>query len=127
MDASTQSVDSSLESLRPRFAAAVRQLLAYAAAEDLRPVVVETFRSVQRQNDLYRQGRTAPGSHVTDAKGGQSPHQYGLAADVVSAFGERSPQQKRLREIGRIMGFGLLSWDLPHFEHPRWREVFHRF
>lgn len=42
-----------------------------------------TFRSFKEQDDLYAQGRTAPGPIVTKAKGGQSWHNYGLAIDVV--------------------------------------------
>lgn len=42
-----------------------------------------TFRSFKEQNDLYAKGRTAPGQKVTNAKGGQSYHNYGLAIDFV--------------------------------------------
>ena len=42
-----------------------------------------TLRSFKEQNDLYAQGRTKPGKIVTNAKGGQSYHNYGLAIDIV--------------------------------------------
>ena len=42
-----------------------------------------TLRTIKEQNDLYAQGRTKPGKIVTNAKGGQSYHNYGLAIDIV--------------------------------------------
>ena len=40
------------------------------------------YRSNAEQNKLYAQGRTSPGSIVTNARGGQSLHNYGLAIDM---------------------------------------------
>lgn len=42
-----------------------------------------TLRTFAEQDTLYAQGRTKPGSKVTNAKGGQSYHNYGLAVDIV--------------------------------------------
>jgi len=42
-----------------------------------------TYRSIEEQNKLYAQGRTAKGDKVTNAKGGQSIHNSGLAFDIV--------------------------------------------
>jgi peptidoglycan L-alanyl-D-glutamate endopeptidase CwlK len=42
-----------------------------------------TLRTIEEQNLLYAQGRTKPGKIVTNAKGGQSVHNYGLAFDIV--------------------------------------------
>lgn len=113
--------ESSLSSLDDRFRPYVEYLVAWAEYLGLRPVVTETRRSWQRQNELYAQGRTAPGRIVTKAKGGESPHQYGLAADVTSSFGYGSPAALQIRAIAEYMGFGLISWDEPHVEAPSWR------
>lgn len=43
--------------------------------------LTQTLRTIQEQNDLYAIGRTKPGKIVTNAKGGQSYHNYGLACD----------------------------------------------
>jgi peptidoglycan L-alanyl-D-glutamate endopeptidase CwlK len=43
----------------------------------------EGLRSFERSDELYAQGRTKPGKIVTNAKGGDSIHNYGLAADYV--------------------------------------------
>jgi peptidoglycan L-alanyl-D-glutamate endopeptidase CwlK len=42
-----------------------------------------TLRTFAEQNALYAQGRTAKGAKVTNAIGGQSFHNYGLAIDIV--------------------------------------------
>lgn len=42
-----------------------------------------TLRTFAEQNALYAIGRTKPGKIVTNAKGGQSYHNYGLAIDIV--------------------------------------------
>lgn len=41
-----------------------------------------TLRTFQEQNDLYAIGRTKKGRRVTNARGGQSYHNYGLAIDI---------------------------------------------
>jgi peptidoglycan L-alanyl-D-glutamate endopeptidase CwlK len=42
----------------------------------------QTLRAIEEQNALYAQGRTKPGPIVTNAKGGLSYHNYGLAIDI---------------------------------------------
>ncbi|MCX40474.1 alkaline phosphatase [Listeria monocytogenes] len=44
--------------------------------------VAQGYRSSAEQNALYAQGRTKPGAVVTNAKGGQSNHNYGVAVDL---------------------------------------------
>lgn len=43
----------------------------------------QVYRTFKEQDALYAQGRTKPGAKVTNAKGGQSYHNYGLAVDIV--------------------------------------------
>lgn len=45
--------------------------------------IVEGYRSIERQNKLYSQGRSTNGLIVTNAKGGESLHNYGVAVDLV--------------------------------------------
>lgn len=42
-----------------------------------------TLRSFRQQDELYTLGRTKPGKKITNAKAGQSIHNYGLAFDIV--------------------------------------------
>jgi len=46
-------------------------------------IVTSTYRDIESQNELYAHGRTLPGNKVTNAKGGESFHNYKLALDVV--------------------------------------------
>jgi peptidoglycan LD-endopeptidase CwlK len=48
--------------------------------------LVYTYRSFDLQNQLYAQGRTTPGKIVSNAKGGQSLHNYGLAFDYALMY-----------------------------------------
>lgn len=45
-----------------------------------------TLRTVQEQDALYAMGRTSLGKIVTNAKGGQSIHNFGLAFDIVMLY-----------------------------------------
>jgi len=42
-----------------------------------------TLRTFAEQDALYAKGRTAPGGRVTNARGGFSVHNYGMALDIV--------------------------------------------
>lgn len=42
-----------------------------------------TLRTFKEQDELFAKGRTAPGARVTNARGGLSMHNYGLALDIV--------------------------------------------
>lgn len=44
--------------------------------------VTQGLRTFEEQDALYAQGRTKPGKKVTNAKGGQSIHNYGFAVDI---------------------------------------------
>jgi peptidoglycan L-alanyl-D-glutamate endopeptidase CwlK len=59
--------------------------------------IAEGFRTKERQEELYAQGRTAPGLIVTDCDGVNTPseHQTCMAADIVGMSG------------------GQLTWDCP--------------
>lgn len=48
--------------------------------------IVQGLRTIEEQNALYAQGRTVPGKIVTNAKGGSSYHNYGLAVDFVLMY-----------------------------------------
>lgn len=112
--------------LRPRVQRLADRLL--KAMEILgHPIVVtQGYRSCEEQDKLYAQGRTRPGQIVTNARCGESLHNYGVAFDV--AFLENgSPSWKEyhpwdtLGLMGKILG---LEWggdwkgfvDRPHFQ-----------
>lgn len=48
--------------------------------------IVQGLRTIAEQDALYAKGRTAPGPKVTNAKGGSSYHNYGLAIDFALMY-----------------------------------------
>jgi peptidoglycan L-alanyl-D-glutamate endopeptidase CwlK len=100
------------------------------AAEGIDVIVTSTYRDFASQNELYAQGRTAPGRKVTNAKGGQSFHNFQVAFDVVplrhgkcvwGTTGEDGKLWARIGAIGESCG---LEWagrwkrfrEFPHFQ-----------
>lgn len=72
-----------LKYLYPPFRVRIEELLRRLEKVKLPFHVFETLRTFEEQEALYSQGRTAPGKIITNARGGDSLHAYGLAADLV--------------------------------------------
>jgi len=75
-------VDRDLDHLTPDTRRRVKQLLSWGKSRGYDLFVAETYRSAERQNQLYAQGRGAPGAVVTGAPGCRSWHTWGRAADI---------------------------------------------
>jgi peptidoglycan L-alanyl-D-glutamate endopeptidase CwlK len=67
--------------LHPVVAAKKDELVALSKNVGIDVVITDDFRSTDEQNALYRKGRNDEGAIVTQVKGGQSYHNYGLAID----------------------------------------------
>lgn len=117
-----------IDHLHPVVAEKARALLALAASEGVHLLITSTLRTFEEQAAVYAQGRTRPGKRVTNARPGQSWHNFGLAFDVVPLVEGKpvwnSCHWNRIGELGRSLG---LTWggdfrsfkDRPHFEyHP---------
>lgn len=134
-----------IETIHPKIREELKALYTKAnnkLGKGVRLRFAHTFRSFAEQDALYSQGRTTKGSIVTDAKGGQSIHNYGLAFDIVilydkegnGTFKEASWDVKRdgdkdgiadwaeVTAIFTTAGYtnGFIKngkrWDLPHFQ-----------
>lgn len=90
--------------------------------------IISGNRTYAEQEALWSKGRTAPGPKVTNARGGQSNHNFGIAWDIglFDAKGTYNPPgnlgvYRAIGKIGKALG---LTWggdwrgmvDLPHFE-----------
>lgn len=105
------------------------ELIKKAYAEGIYVQITQGFRSIEEQNELYAIGRTKPGKKVTNAKGGQSIHNYGLAFDIVILNNDGSlnwnTSDKRWKRVGQIGQSIGLEWggtwktfkDYPHFQY----------
>ena len=71
-----------LNKVHPELKKRVTALIEALATQGLTVEVVQGLRTFQEQNELFKQGRSKPGQIVTNAKGGQSNHNYGLAVDL---------------------------------------------
>jgi peptidoglycan L-alanyl-D-glutamate endopeptidase CwlK len=70
-----------LAPVHPKLASAIKQI--DASAPDLDIQVSQGIRTWAQQEIDYEQGRTTPGKIITNARGGFSWHQYGLAVDLL--------------------------------------------
>lgn len=71
----------SLSDLNPKVAAMCSEFINRCKAQGIDVIITSTYRDSDSQNALYAQGRTAPGSKVTNAKAGQSFHNWKVAFD----------------------------------------------
>jgi peptidoglycan LD-endopeptidase CwlK len=69
--------------LCPAFAAQLIEFENRIKAAGIPFLLFMGLRTFETQDELYAQGRTTPGKIVTNARGGDSWHNYGLAADYV--------------------------------------------
>ncbi len=111
--------------LHPVFREKAQLLLSRLAAENVPFRLFEGFRSPERQQYLYAQGRTRPGPIVTNARPWTSYHQYGLAGDFVLfehglwSWETRGPSKlywPRLPAVGKELGLEPLSFEMPHLQ-----------
>ncbi len=90
--------------------------------------VYESLRTIEQQDALYAIGRTQTGSVVTNAQGGESYHNYGLAFDLVEVQSDGilnwDTDWEPIARLGRQLGF---EWggDWENFpDRPHWQMIF---
>ena len=116
-----------LAQVYPGLADKIRSMAATLEAEAIDIRVTQGLRTVAEQEALYAQGRTSSGDIVTNAAGGYSWHNFGLAIDVVPLtplgpdWDTAHPVWGRIVAVGT--GLGLTAgaqWrtftDWPHFQ-----------
>ncbi|MEH7393545.1 M15 family metallopeptidase [Bacillus sp. JJ1474] len=103
------------------------ELIKKCHSEGINILITQGLRKIEEQNALYAQGRTTAGKIVTNAKGGYSYHNYGLAFDFAvidtptKINWNIDSRWKRVGDIGESLG---LEWggrwkdfvDYPHFQ-----------
>lgn len=91
--------------------------------------VVSGLRTFEEQDKLYAKGRTTPGQIVTQVKGGESNHNYGLAIDICPFINNKPNWNADIEiwtKIGRTAEKYGLEWggswkkfiDKPHVQLP---------
>lgn len=100
------------------------------------PFITQVHRSMKDQQTAYNQGRTTPGAKITNAKPGESPHNYlpSLAFDLSFMTAEKKLDWnenyfKNFADL--IKGVdSQITWggdwkgfkDTPHFELKNWKQ-----
>lgn len=117
---------SDLNSLNPHLASMARQFLELTKAHHLDVRIYAAFRSWDEEDRLFAQGRWTPGDIVTNARGGDSYHNWGLAFDAApfenGVISQDIGKYKLMGQLGKQVG---LEWggdfkslvDYPHFQY----------
>lgn len=103
--------EKNIATLLPPVQGYARALVHAAAAVNIQIRIISGTRSYAEQDALYAKGRTEDGDVVTNAKGGYSNHNFGIAFDVGVFEGSKylgeSPKYKAIGALGVQLG---LSW-----------------
>jgi len=122
--------EKNIATLLPEVQPIARALAQKAALSGIRIKIISALRTFAEQDELFAQGRTKPGKKVTNARGGFSNHNFGIAFDVGVFEGNKYlPESVKYRAVG-VLGADLgLEWggnwktivDQPHFQlRPTW-------
>lgn len=102
-----------LDELLPEVKKRVQRFITTCKFEGVDLLVTSTYRDNESQDALYAQGRTLPGKIVTNAKAGQSFHNYRCAVDVVPLvagkprWDAKDPIWQKVGRLGKAAG---LEW-----------------
>jgi peptidoglycan L-alanyl-D-glutamate endopeptidase CwlK len=101
-----------IEDLEPKVADMCHAFVAECEKQGISVIITSTYRSNEEQAALYALGRTKPGNRVTNAKPGQSLHNYKVAFDFCpiihgKAVWNNAELFERCGEIGESVG---LQW-----------------
>jgi hypothetical protein len=123
-----------IDTLEADFKPLVEELIAKTeSATNRQWAISDARRTMSQQRDIYAQGRTKPGKVVSNAKPGQSAHNFGYAVDMwpLKANGDFdwTAKVQLFKTMGSIAESLGLTWggnfrtlfDAPHVEHPNWK------
>jgi len=94
------------------------------ASKGFKVIITGGSRTYAEQDALYAQGRTKPGAIVTNAKAGESWHNFAIAFDVtVFQNGKMVSTASPYHDLGALAQKHGLEWggnwktpDMPHFQ-----------
>lgn len=113
--------------LLPKVQEMTRLLISECKKQGIEIIITSTYRDEAEQNALYAQGRTLSGNVVTNAKFGDSMHNWKTAVDFAPVVNGVVPWNNKMLftkigEIGEKVGF---EWggrwasflDMPHLQY----------
>jgi peptidoglycan L-alanyl-D-glutamate endopeptidase CwlK len=124
--------EKTIATLEPDVQPIARALVQKAAQNGITVKIISGLRTYAEQDALYAQGRTAPGPRITNARGGYSNHNFGIAFDIGVFEGNKYlPESVKYKAVG-VLGMDLgLEWggnwktivDQPHYQlRPAWAQ-----
>jgi peptidoglycan LD-endopeptidase CwlK len=133
--------DRSLTDLDPSLQPLAQQFIDACKAVNIRVGLSNTYRSSAEQDADYAQGRSVPGKIITNAQGGESPHNCTLAdgTPAAKAFDfyildtddnqcDWNPEDAQWRQaiaigqnLGLVSGSTFNIKDNDHFELTNWK------
>lgn len=123
-----------IEDLRPDVRVLATKFIEEAAKQGIDVLIYSTLRDNESQAELYAKGRTTAGPIVTNARPGESAHNYGCAWDCVpivhgKAMWNDDATYTKLGRIGEALG---LEWagrwtgklkEKAHFQLAGWKTI----
>ena len=122
--------------LHPTLRAELAEIIANIESKGIDIRITQGLRTIAEQDAIYAQGRTKPGKVVSNAKGGQSFHNYGLAVDFCLyhsdgsiSFGMHDDMNKDgkadwMQVVDSFKSFGWEWGDRGYVDTPHFQKVF---
>ena len=117
--------EKNIKTLVPKAQEKARAFLQKVRDAGINAKIIDGSRTFAEQDELFAIGRTKPGHIVTNARGGFSNHNFGVAWDIGIFDGTRFITESALYDKAGKIGKGLgLEWggdfnsitDKPHFQ-----------
>lgn len=101
-----------IEDLLPVVAEKCHKFIAACSRYGIDVIITSTYRDNESQNALYAQGRSKPGPKVTNAKAGQSFHNFRCAFDFVPIINGKAQWDdlETFKKCGAIAESVGLEW-----------------
>jgi peptidoglycan L-alanyl-D-glutamate endopeptidase CwlK len=129
----SRSLDDLIEPARARFVQFLKACAVdpWLVGNGVTVIITSTLRDLDAQAELYAQGRTKPGKIVTNAKPGESWHNFACAGDVMPlrhgkpVWGTKGDDLEVWQTIGKVGLRCGLEWagnwktfkEYPHFQY----------
>ena len=124
-------MSASKKGLDPQFAKKLAVFEQMLAGRGIKVIMTWGYRSIEEQDTLYAIGRTKPGKKVTNARGGYSWHNFGLAADYAFVINGKVTWDGPWSTFGQVARQCGLEWggdwakftDKPHVQVTRGKSL----
>lgn len=122
--------------LHPKLREECTAIIEYLITQGINIRITQGLRNIAEQDALYAQGRTKSGPIVTNAKGGTSFHNYGLAIDFcllhsngdVSFSITEDTDKDKIKDWDEVVAafkkFGWEHGDRGYFDNPHFQKVY---